>query len=124
MLGMVAVTSSAKYCFCHVGGGLFPLVLEANGAYSLHRDYKSMFLRESVAGGLERGGEEEKGWGGDVAQGQLKYRCLPVGVIPLSHDLHLEQPPENRHSSLSQEIEADSDLMRKVNLPNFYESPL
>lgn len=61
MLGMVAVTSSAKYCFCHVGVGLFPLVLEANGACSLHRDYKSMFLRESVAGGLERGGKEEKG---------------------------------------------------------------
>lgn len=61
-------------------------------------------------------------WGG-VAPGQLKYRCRPVGVTPLSHDLHLEQSPENRHSLLSQEIEADSDLMRKVNLPNFYAPP-
>lgn len=58
-----------------------------------------------------------------MAPGQLKYRCRPVGVTPLSRDLHLEQSPENRHSSLSQEIEADSDLMRKVNLPNFYAPP-
>lgn len=62
--------------------------------------------------------------GGDVAQGQLKYRCLPVGVIPFSRDLHLEPSPEKRRSSLSQEIEADSELMRKVNLANFDESLL
>lgn len=61
--------------------------------------YKLMFLQEPIARGLERGGTPEKG--GDMAQGQLKYRCLPVGVIPFSLDLHLEQSPENRHSSLS-----------------------
>lgn len=64
------------------------------------------------------------GMGGDVAQGQLKYRCLPVGVIPFSRDLHFEPSPERRRSSLSQEMEADSDLMRKVNLANFDESLL
>lgn len=70
-----------------------------------------------LLGGLERGG-------GDVAQGQFKYRCLPVGAIPFSHDLHLEASPEKRRSSPSQEIQADSDLMRKVNLANFDESLL
>lgn len=78
-----------------------------------------MFLWEPVARGW-------KGWGsrgrGAVAGGQLKYRCLTVGVIPFSHDLHLEQSPKACHSTLTQEIEADSDLMRKVNLPNFYET--
>lgn len=54
-----------------------------------------------------------------VAGGQLKYRCLTVGVIPFCHDLHLEQSPKARHSTLVQEIKADSDLMRKVNLPSF-----
>lgn len=29
------------------------------------------------------------GLGGELALGQLKYRCLPVGGIPFSHDLHL-----------------------------------
>lgn len=57
-----------------------------------------------------------------MAGGQLKYRCLAVGVIPFSRDLHLEQSPKACHSMLAQEIEADSDLMRKVNLPNFYET--
>lgn len=65
-------------------------------------------------------GREERG--GAVARGQLKYRCLTVGVIPFSHDLHLEQSPKACHSTLAQEIEADSNLMRKVNLPNFYET--
>lgn len=68
---------------------------------------------------MERGGKEG---GAAVAGGQLKYRCLPVGVIPFSHDLHLEQSPKACHSMLAQEIEADSNLMRKVNLPNFYET--
>lgn len=58
-----------------------------------------------------------------MAPGQLKHRCRPVAVTPLSRDLHLEQSPENRRAPFSQEIEADSDLMRKVNLPNFYMPP-
>lgn len=68
--------------------------------------------------GRERGGQ------GLVARGQLKYRCLTVGVIPFSHDLHLEQSPKACHSTLTQEIKADSNLMRKVNLPNFYDTLL
>lgn len=63
------------------------------------------------------------GRGGGRGPDQLKYRRGAVGVSPLSRDLHLEQSPENRHSPLSQEIKADSDLMRKVNLPNFYAPP-
>lgn len=70
------------------------------------------------AAGRGRSGKERVA----VAAGQLKYRCLTVGVIPFSHDLHLEQSPKARHSALTQEIKADSDLMRKVNLLNFYEA--
>lgn len=58
---------------------------------------------------------------GAVAGGQLKNRCLTVGVIPFRQDLHLEQSTKACHSLLAQEIEADCNLMRKVNLPNFNE---
>lgn len=34
-------------------------------------------------------------WEGEVAQGQLKHRCLPVGGIPSSPDFHLEASPES-----------------------------
>lgn len=54
-----------------------------------------------------------------VAEGQLKYRCLTVDVIPFCHDLHLEQSPKARCFTPAQEIKANSDLMRKVNLPSF-----
>lgn len=71
-------------------------------------------LRAGKGGGTKEGGA--------MAGGQLKYRCLTIGVIPFSRDLHLEQSPKVCHSMLTQEIEADFDLMRKVNLPNFYET--
>lgn len=35
--GMVALISPAKYCCCHVGVGLLPLVLLTNGVYSWQR---------------------------------------------------------------------------------------
>lgn len=57
-----------------------------------------------------------------VAGGQLKYRCLAVDVIPFCHDLHLEQSPKARRFTPAQEIKADSDLMREVNLPSFDEA--
>lgn len=59
--------------------------------------------------------------GGHVAQSQFKYRCLPVAVIPFSQDLGFQPSAGKWRSALSQEIEADSDLMRKVNPENFDE---
>lgn len=99
-----------------------PCSAHTNGVYSLRQGYKLMFLWEPVARGVKEGRGVGEGRGVVVARGQLKYRCLTVGVIPFSHDLHLEQSPKARHSTLAQEIKADSNLMRKVNLPNFYET--
>lgn len=64
-----------------------------------------------------------EGWGGVCGPGPIKIQMWACRCNSLSHDLHLEQSPENRHSSLSQEIRADSDLMGKVNLPNFSAPP-
>lgn len=52
-----------------------------------------------------------------MARGQLKYRCLTVGVIPFSHDLHLEQSTKTCHSVPVQEIEADFNPNEKSEPP-------
>lgn len=68
---MVAVISSAKYCFCHVGYRFFPpCSAHTNGVYSLHQGYKLMFLWEPVA----RGWKGEGKVGGCSGQGPIKIQ--------------------------------------------------